>query len=131
MSIPPEMDITSSRRQVMQFWIFSRMGHLRTHIIPILFKFEFLKNQLSDMKYNKSFFLCLLLTPLFAFHLFAQKVTVEPERKPVFVIMDGISDDVIKEVETRHLDDIAPEGASLHAHVGGEPDTNAETRTIA
>src|SRR5690625_5449878 len=45
--------------------------------------------------------------------------------------MDGISDDVIKEVETPHLDDIASEGAFLHAYVGGEPGTYSETPTIS
>src|SRR5690625_1215381 len=131
MSIPPGQDITLNLRPDMRSWIFSPMDHLRTHIILILFKFEFLKNQLSDMKYNKSFFLCFLLIPLFTIHLFAQKVTVEPERKTLFVIMDGISDDVIKEVETPHLDDIASEGAFLHAYVGGEPGTYSETPTIS
>lgn len=55
----------------------------------------------------------------------------KPVHKTVFMIVDGISDDVIQKVETPNLDAIAKEGAFLPAYVGGGAGTYSETPTIS
>ena len=46
--------------------------------------------------------------------------SVQKTRKAVFVIVDGISADVIEKLNTPHLDAIANVGGYTRAHVGGE-----------
>lgn len=82
------------------------------------------------MKINQPFLLLLLAYVLSGFSLTGQNLD-EPVRKTLFVIMDGISDDVIRDIETPHLDEIASRGAFLPAYVGGEPGTYSETPTIS
>ncbi len=55
----------------------------------------------------------------------------EKIKKTVFIIVDGISDDVLKEINTPHLDEIAEVGAFLPAYVGGEAGGYSETPTIS
>ena len=51
--------------------------------------------------------------------------------KAVFVIVDGISADVIEKVETPALDSIAAVGGYARAYVGGEKDGYSQTPTIS
>lgn len=51
--------------------------------------------------------------------------------KVVFIILDGISYDVIKEVETPNIDRIAAAGGFSKAYVGGERGGYSETPTIS
>ena len=51
--------------------------------------------------------------------------------KIVFVIVDGISADVLEKIETPTLDTIAKKGGYTRAYVGGEKDGYSETPTIS
>ncbi len=51
--------------------------------------------------------------------------------KVLFIIVDGISADVIEKVETPNLDQIANEGGYTRAYVGGEKDGYSQTPTIS
>ncbi|MCK0136901.1 alkaline phosphatase family protein [Arenibacter sp. S6351L] len=51
--------------------------------------------------------------------------------KIVFVIVDGISADVLEKLETPNIDAIAKEGGYTRAYVGGEKDSYSETPTIS
>lgn len=57
---------------------------------------------------------------------FAQK-----NRKAIFVIVDGISNDVIEKINTPNLDTIAKTGGYTRAYVGGEKGGYSETPTIS
>lgn len=52
-------------------------------------------------------------------------------RKAVFILIDGISSDVIEKVETPTLDEIAAAGGYTRAYVGGETARYNETPTIS
>lgn len=73
----------------------------------------------------------ILLGLVFTGKLLCQNQGPEPVRKTVFIIVDGIPEDVLREVETPHLDNITDQGALLPAYVGGEPGTYTETPTIS
>lgn len=53
------------------------------------------------------------------------------QRKAVFVILDGISADVVEKVETPILDEIAKQGGYTRAYVGGEKDGYSQSPTIS
>lgn len=73
-------------------------------------------------------FYILLLISLINYHnLFSQKQNI----KVVFVIVDGISADVLEKLETPQLDAIAINGGYTRAYVGGEKDGYSETPTIS
>ncbi|GAA5038854.1 hypothetical protein GCM10011506_37210 [Marivirga lumbricoides] len=68
--------------------------------------------------------------------LYAQKSssvnsTIEPEKKVVFIIVDGIAPDMLKKANTPFLDQIAQEGSYSEATVGGNTGTYSETPTIS
>jgi predicted AlkP superfamily pyrophosphatase or phosphodiesterase len=52
-------------------------------------------------------------------------------KKVVFIIVDGISADQLKAIETPYLDSIAREGSYTDAYVGGRAGTYSETPTIS
>ena len=53
------------------------------------------------------------------------------QQKAVFILLDGIPTDVIKEVSTPALDEIAGQGGFSVAYVGGEKGGYSETPTIS
>lgn len=53
------------------------------------------------------------------------------EKKVLFVIVDGIPDDVIDSVATPNLDKIIAEGGFMRATMGGEKDGYSQTPTIS
>ena len=52
-------------------------------------------------------------------------------RKAIFIIIDGVSRDVLERVPTPNLEAIAKEGALIEAHQGGERNQYNETPTIS
>ena len=55
----------------------------------------------------------------------------ERARKAVFILLDGIPADVIEQVDTPVLDEIAAAGGYARAHVGGELGGCTETPTVS
>lgn len=55
----------------------------------------------------------------------------QPVRKAMFVIVDGISADVIEKIATPALDNIASVGGYTRAHVGGRKGDYTQTPTIS
>jgi hypothetical protein len=55
----------------------------------------------------------------------------EKPKKLVFIILDGIPYDVIRDVETPHIDRIAAAGGFSKAYVGGERGGYSETPTVS
>jgi predicted AlkP superfamily pyrophosphatase or phosphodiesterase len=53
------------------------------------------------------------------------------QKKALFVIVDGISSDVIEKIKTPNLDAIAEVGGYTRAHVGGGKGTYSQTPTIS
>lgn len=53
------------------------------------------------------------------------------ERKAIFIIIDGVSKDVLEKVSTPNLDAIAQEGGLLSAYQGGELNGYSQTPTIS
>ncbi|WPP50176.1 alkaline phosphatase family protein [Catalinimonas niigatensis] len=53
------------------------------------------------------------------------------QKKALFIIVDGISADVIEKTNTPNLDEIAQKGGYTHAYVGGEKGSYSETPTIS
>lgn len=55
----------------------------------------------------------------------------QPERKVLFVIVDGIPPDVIERVSTPWIDEIASHGGYTRAYTGGEAGAYSESPTIS
>ncbi len=53
------------------------------------------------------------------------------KKKAIFIIIDGVSKDVIEKVATPNLDAIAQEGGFLNAYQGGERNEYTQTPTIS
>ncbi|KXX68065.1 alkaline phosphatase family protein [Flammeovirga sp. SJP92] len=58
-------------------------------------------------------------------------VQKEKERKVVYIIVDGIPNDVVEKVSTPYLDSIAAIGGYTHAYVGGKKGGYSQTPTIS
>ncbi|MDO5978235.1 alkaline phosphatase family protein [Flavivirga spongiicola] len=65
--------------------------------------------------------------------LFIMSFAYAQNKKPkvIFIIVDGISADVIENVKTPHLDRISKEGGYTRAYVGGEKNGYSQTPTIS
>ncbi|WP_407483101.1 alkaline phosphatase family protein [Elizabethkingia meningoseptica] len=61
--------------------------------------------------------------------VFAQKTTTQ--KKVVFIIVDGIAEDMLEKSEIPNLNRIKKDGALLRAYVGGEKGGYSETPTIS
>lgn len=55
----------------------------------------------------------------------------EKERKTLFIIMDGISADVLEEIDTPNLDDVIENGSYTRAYLGGEAGGYSESPTVS
>ena len=53
------------------------------------------------------------------------------QKKSVFIILDGITADVLEKVETPFLDEIAKQGGYTRAYVGGEKDGYSQSPTVS
>lgn len=53
------------------------------------------------------------------------------EKKSLFIILDGISADVLETVDTPHFDDIINNGSYTRAYVGGTEDGYSESPTVS
>ncbi|MCL1678609.1 alkaline phosphatase family protein [Elizabethkingia miricola] len=71
----------------------------------------------------------LILISFFSCSVSAQKKV--PQKKVVFIIVDGIADDMLYKSETPNLNRIKKDGAMLKAYVGGEKGGYSETPTIS
>jgi predicted AlkP superfamily pyrophosphatase or phosphodiesterase len=63
--------------------------------------------------------------------LFVAIASAQRTKKVLFVIVDGISADVIEKLPTPALDSIAAVGGYTRAHVGGEINGYSQTPTIS
>lgn len=68
---------------------------------------------------------------LFFTQLFTFSIIQAQETKVVFVIADGISEDILKKLNTPNLDGISQQGAYIPAYVGGGKGGYSETPTIS
>lgn len=66
-----------------------------------------------------------------AFFLCLTGMAAAQKKKTVFVIVDGVSRDVLKSLPTPNMHAIAKEGGLLDAYQGGERDTYSQTPTIS
>lgn len=64
-----------------------------------------------------------------SFNIYSQQTA--PKKKVVFIIVDGISSDMLKSIPTPYLDQIAKDGAYTDAYVGGLKDGYSQTPTIS
>ncbi len=82
---------------------------------------------------KKNIYLFLLLLSVSSMAMAQNSITPSNNlpKKVVFIIVDGISADQLKSIETPYLDSIAREGSYTDAYVGGRAGTYSETPTIS
>lgn len=72
---------------------------------------------------------------LFSALLFLSSCGVEQEpdkeKKSLFILLDGISADVLEKVDTPHLDDVIDNGSYTRAYLGGEEGGYSESPTVS
>lgn len=73
----------------------------------------------------------LIYTCLFSLSFTLPAISQQNTKKAVFIILDGISYDVIQKVVTPNIDHISSMGGFSKAYVGGERGTYSETPTIS
>lgn len=56
---------------------------------------------------------------------------IQKEKKALFIILDGISADVMERVPTPHMDEVIAEGSYTRAYVGGEAGGYSESPTVS
>ena len=66
----------------------------------------------------------------FTFLVITATAFSQKNKKAVFVIVDGISSDVVEKLSTPHLDAIAKAGGYTKAHVGGEKDRSGGVQCL-
>nr|WP_315030099.1 alkaline phosphatase family protein [uncultured Chryseobacterium sp.] len=71
----------------------------------------------------------LILISFLSWSAFAQKN--RPQKKVVFIIVDGIAEDMLNKADIPNLTRIKTDGALLKAYVGGEKSGYSETPTIS
>ncbi len=71
----------------------------------------------------------IILISLLSCNAFAQKNI--PQKKVVFIIVDGIAEDMLNKADIPNLNRIKKDGALLKAYVGGEKGGYSETPTIS
>lgn len=79
---------------------------------------------------NKLFWLSCFLIGTIQVNSFGQNQS-PPSKKAIFIIVDGIPDDVIDSVATPNLDKVTSEGGMISATMGGEKDGYSQTPTIS
>lgn len=73
--------------------------------------------------------LSLVFSLFISFQVFAQ--TSKPAKKVVFIIVDGIAEDMLNKADIPNIKRIAKDGALLPAYVGGGKGTYSQTPTIS
>lgn len=68
---------------------------------------------------------------IFLFNFFLSTLAFSQQKKVVVILVDGIPFDVIQNVKTPHLQEIATQGALGKAYVGGEKGGKTESPTIS
>jgi predicted AlkP superfamily pyrophosphatase or phosphodiesterase len=63
--------------------------------------------------------------------LLAELSLIGQNKKAIFILLDGIPADVIENVDTPFLDQIAAAGGYSRAYVGGEKGGKSESPTIS
>lgn len=62
---------------------------------------------------------------------FLTVINAAGQRKAVFIILDGISADIVEKIETPVLDEIGKVGGYTRAYLGGEKGTYSESPTVS
>lgn len=85
------------------------------------------------MELNKQLFLLLLPLALTGFihGCTSQNTEPQPTPKAVYIILDGISADILEETDTPNLDEIAAEGGYTRAITGGKAGGYSESPTAS
>ncbi|MEX0779993.1 MAG: alkaline phosphatase family protein [Balneolales bacterium] len=73
----------------------------------------------------------ILFSFVFLFSCSSPDQEVEKEKKVIFVLLDGISADILEMIDTPHLDEISRRGGYTHAYVGGEAGGYSESPTVS
>jgi predicted AlkP superfamily pyrophosphatase or phosphodiesterase len=68
---------------------------------------------------------------LFFFLISVLAISANAQRKAVFIIIDGVSADVVEKLETPVLDDIAKNGGYTRAYLGGAKDGYSQSPTVS
>jgi hypothetical protein len=85
-------------------------------------------NQNSLMKFLNQFLRFLFVS---FFILAGCEQAAETEQKAIFIIVDGISADILESVDTPNLDRIVEQGSYTHGWLGGEAGGYSESPTIS
>ena len=76
-------------------------------------------------------FTLFLLIPFFLFTGCEQPSETEPEKKAIFIIVDGISADILEEIDTPNIDSVIEQGAYTRGWLGGLAGEYSESPTVS